>query len=764
MGVVGSSVRRGDGEAKVTGAAVYCLDYEEPRMLHAKLLRSPVPAGRIVRLHTSAAAALPGVTVVVTAADAPAGTSGLFVKDQALFARDVVRYAGEPVAAVAAETLEAAEAALAAIELEVEPTDPVADPESAIAPGAALVHPDWDRYACALEGERDGNVAWMPVLACGDVDREFARDDVVVVEDVFDAPRQHQSYIEPRCAVARFEAGRFVIHASTQFPHLSRDRVAEALELRPSQVRVVANTVGGGFGGKLDAGPELYAALLARRAKRPVKLVYTRGEEFVAGTMRENGSVRIRTAATHDGTLVAQEANVLMDAGAYAGETPAIAAVAMLILPGTYRIPNVRYGIRAVYTNTPPTGAFRGICGPYVVFAVERHMDNLAAALGVDRRELRLRHVYRDGDRFPTGQEIPDAAFADAFDRIEAVAPWRSVSERRPWRGVGVVATSWLTNPLAGSATVKLNEDGTVGLVTAATDIGTGAVSTGVVQILAEVLGIAPQDVIVHPPDTDAAAFDGGAQGSRTVFNVGNAVHRATADVREQVLEHAAELIEAAPDDLVIEDGDVLVRGVPQKRVSLAEVAQAALERGGPVMASRSAVSSPVPVDPRSMTGAFFTHLNAPTFHVHLAEVEVDPATGHVEIVRYVVAQDVGRAINPSAIEGQVHGGVAQGIGYALYENIHLEGGHVLERDLESYRLPGPADVPRIETLLLEHPHPDGPFGAKGVGEPPVVPVAAAIANAVSDAIGRPINRLPITPFDVLAAIGGDDERVSASA
>ena len=711
MGVLGSNVRRVDGEAKATGAAVYCLDYEEPGMLHAKLLRSPQPAGRIVRLDTSAAAALPGVRVVVTAADA-GGPSGLFIKDQPLFAGEVVRYAGEPVAAVAANSLDAARAALAAIELEIAPADPVADPEAAIAPGAPLVHPGWDGYACVLEGERDGNVAWMPALVRGDVDREFARDDIVVVEDTFEAARQHQSYIEPRCAVARFEAGRFVIHASTQFPHLVRDRVAEALELRPSQVRVIANTVGGGFGGKLDAGPELYAALLARRAKRPVKLVYTRGEEFVAATMRENGSVRIRSAATRDGTIVAQEASVLMDAGAYAGETPAIAAVAMLILPGTYRIPNVRYGIRAVYTNTPPTGAFRGICGPYLVFAVERHMDNLAAELQIDRRELRLRHVYRDGDRFPTGQEIPDAAFVDAFDRVEEVAPWRSVSERRPWRGVGLVATSWLTNPLAGSATVKLNEDGTVGLVTAATDIGTGAVATGVVQILAEELGIAPEDVIVHAPDTDASAFDGGAQGSRTVFNVGNAVRRASADVREQVLAHAADLIEAAPADLVIEDGAVLVRGAPQKRVSLADVALAALERTGPVTASRSAVSAPVPFDPRTMTGAFFTHLNAPTFHVHLAEVEVDPATGQVEIVRYVVAQDVGRAINPSAIEGQIHGGVAQGIGYALYENIHLEGGHVLEHGLEDYRVPGPADVPRIETLLLEHPHPDGPFGA----------------------------------------------------
>ena len=617
-----------------------------------------------------------------------------------------------------------------------------------------------------LEGERDGNVAWMPALNRGDVDARFARDDVVVVEDAFEAGRQHQSYIEPRCAVARFEAGRFVIHASTQFPHLVRDRVAEALELRASQVRVIANTVGGGFGGKLDAGPELYAALLARRARRPVKLVYTRREEFVGGTMRENGSVRLRTAVTHDGTLVAQEARVLMDAGAYAGETPAIAAVAMLILPGTYRIPNVRYGIRAVYTNTPPTGAFRGICGPYVVFAIERHMDNIAAELGIDRRELRLRNVYRDGDHFPTGQHIPDSAFADAFDRVEEVAPWRSVNERRAWHGVGIVATSWLTNPLAGSATVKLNEDGTV-----------GTRHRG--------------DRHRHGRGRDRRGADPrrGARDRAGGRDLAPARHR-RCGIRRRRAGQPNRLQRGerrAPSERRCARAGAQARGGPDRGRSgrphdrgrrgarPRRAIQAPLARRGgrggararavPSTASRSAVSGPVPFDPRTMTGAFFTHLNAPTFHVHLAEVEVDPATGRVEIVRYVVAQDVGRAINPSAIEGQVHGGVAQGIGYALYENIHLDGGHVLEHDLEGYRLPGPADVPRIETLLLEHPHPDGPFGAKGAGEPPIVPVAAAIANAVADAIGRPINRLPITPFDVLAAIHGrDTEPVRAHA
>ena len=361
--------------------------------------------------------------------------------------------------------------------------------------------------------------------------------------------------------------------------------------------------------------------------------------------------------------------------------------------------------------------------------------------------------MYRDGDRFPNGQRLDDVALAEGFERVEAVAPWAQVSAPRPFHGVGIAAVTWLTNPLAGSATVKLNEDGTLGLITAATDIGTGAVATGVVQVLAEELGVDPADVVVHAPDTDAAPFDGGAQGSRTLFNAGNAVRRAAGDVREQVRELAADMMEAAPPDLEIAAGHVQVRGAPSKRVSLAEVAQAALERTGPIAASGSSVSNPVDIDPRTMTGAFFTHFNAPTFHVHLAEVEVDPHTGRVQILRYIVAQDVGRAINPSAIEGQIHGGVAQGIGYALYEDIHLRDGLVLEGDLESYRLPGALDLPRIESILLERPHPDGPFGAKGAGEPPIVPVAAAVANAVSDAIGAPITQLPITPFAVLAAI-----------
>jgi len=751
-GVIGRSVRRADGAGKVTGSAIYTLDREFPRMLHAKLLRSPLAAGRIIRLDTTGARELPGVRAIVTAADAP-GRGGMFIKDQPMFADGAVRYIGEPVAAVAADSEQAARAALDAIELRIEAAPAVTEIAGAIADGAALVHEGWAEYASALEGKRDGNRLWEADLLDGDVDAGFARDDVTVVEDEFRVPRQHQSYIEPRCAVARFAEGRYVVHSSTQFPALVRDRTAESLGVRSSAVRIIADTVGGGFGGKLDAGPEPYAALLARHARRPVKLAYTRSEEFVAGTMRENASVRIRSAVAGTGEVVAQEAEWLMDAGAYAGETPAIAGIAMLTVACAYRVGAARYRGHAVYTNTPPTGSFRGVCGPYMVFAVERHMDHIANALGLDRRELRMRNAYRPGDRMPNGQVLHDTAFEEAFARIEEIAPWAEVSRRRPNRGVGIAAVTWLTNPLAGSATLKLNEDGTIGLISAATDIGTGAVATGLVQIVAEELGVDPADVILSAPDTDTAPYDAGAQGSRTVYNVGNAIVRAAGDVRRQVFERSAELIEAAPEDLRLVDGHVEVVGAPQRRIPLADVAAAALAEGGPIAATGSSVSAPAQIDEATMRGAYFRHFNAPTSHVHLAEVEVDPETGRVTILRYVVAQDVGRAINPSGIEGQIHGGVAQGIGYALYENIRLQDGHVLEHDLESYRLPGALDVPRIESILLEHPDPAGPHGAKGVGEPPIVPVAAVIANAVSDAVGRPFDRLPITPFDVLAAL-----------
>jgi len=688
---------------------------------------------------------------VITAADAPR-RGGWIVKDQTLFAAEAVRFVGEPIAAVAADTIEAASAAVRAIELEIEPAPAVTDIESALAPDAPLVHPDAASYDPTGAGEREGNIAWQARLERGDADAAFARADHVI-EDEFVFHRQHQTAIEPHCCVARYENGRYVIHTSTQYPFNVRDRVAEFLGVRPSDVRVVVPAVGGGFGGKLDASLEPYAALLAGKAGRPVKIVNTRREEFISGTARENAIVRIRSAVSRDGEILGREAVCLLDNGAYCGEEPAIAGLAPILLASTYRVGAIRNRSLLVYTNTTPTGAFRGVNGPYLTFALEQHMDHIAAELGIDRRELRLRSVYREGDAMPNGQELPEVCFLEAFRLIDEVAPWKELTRPRPYHGVGIVPVVWLTNPGPSGVILKLNEDGTVGLITGGAEIGTGAVTQGVVQIVASELGLRPQDVVLLAPDTDAAPYDAGAQGSRTLPSVGFAAREAAREVRRQVLEVASDLLEISPDDLELREGGVQAQGAPDRRVSLAAVAEAALWTRGPIQGTGRHVSPPTPIDAHCLSGALIPAFNAPSYHLHMAEVEVDPETGRVTILRYVVVQDVGRAINPPAIEGQVQGAVVQGIGYALYEGMRIENGSYLDYSFETYRLPTAYEAPRVETILLEKPWPHGPYGAKGAAEPPIVPVAAAIGCAVSDAIGRPIHELPITPFVLLSAL-----------
>lgn len=755
--LIGQNILRTDGEAKVRGDAVYGVDYKEAGMLYGGLLRSPVPAGRIVEFDTGKAESMPGVRAVCTAANSPQVRGGWVIKDQVLFAGDTVRYEGEPIAAVAADTLEQAMAAVEAIELEIEPLEPI-DLESARDPDARVIHPEWESYEPVLPEDfpRHGNVACEVNLEQGDVDAAFERADLVV-EDEFTAPRQYQAYMEPKSAVARYENGRCVVHTAHQFPFNVRTRVAQFLDARPSDVRVVGLTVGGGFGGKLDASLEPYAAILARETKRPVKIVNNRQEDLLTATARENATYRIRSAVTNDGEILGREITCYMDNGAYSGEMPLLASLPALLGGTVYRVGSIRAHVELLYTNSAPTGAFRGVAGAHLLFALERHIDNIANQLGIDRREFRYKNIYDAGDQFPTEQPLPDAVpFREALDELEKRAPWAEASERKPYRGVGLAAIQWVTNPLPGSATLKLNEDGTIGVITGATEIGTGAVATGITQIVAEELGVRPEDVVVMPPDTDAAGYDSGAQGSRTTHIVGAAARKASTEVRRQIFRTASDLLEAAEGDLELAEGHVRVAGSPESRVPLATVAGAATMTTGTIMASGNHATPPPAFNPNCATGLLFPIWPTMTFHVHMAEVEVDPDTGKVTILRYLVAQDVGRAINPLAIKGQIQGGVAQGIGYALYEDVRIEDGRYLERNLESYRLPVAKDVPTVETVLLEHPDELGPFGAKGVAEPPIIPVAAAVANAVSDAIGKPINKLPITPWDVLAAL---DER-----
>ena len=755
MTAVGLGTPRSDADAKVRGLARYGVDYREAGMLHARLLRSPVAAGRITRLDVTKARSGPGVRAVVTAEEAPDHRNGLVLLDTPFFAADSVLYEGEPIAMVVADTPGHARRAVEAIALEIEEWAPVSTVTEALAPGARLLHPDLDSYEIlpgASSWPKDGNCGGVLTSDPGGVDEAFETADVMV-EDTFTAPRQYQAYLEPKSATASYDGWRWTIHVSHQFPFQVRSRVAQALGVPDSRIRVVGHHMGGGFGARLDLGLEQYAAIGSSITGRTVQLVNDRTEDLISTMSRENATIRVRSGVTREGRIVAREFECLMDGGAYAGDTVYLTSIPMFMVGSVYRVGPTRVTAKSVYTNTAPSGAFRGVSGTYICFALERHTDRLAEAIGMDRRKFRMRNLFESGDTMLNGQTLDDAdILAEAFERVEEVAPWNEMG-KGPLRGVGLAAVIWLTNPLAGSATLSIQQDGSLGVSTAATENGSGAVTMGVRQIAAAQFGLDADQVFVTAPDTDTQGYDAGSQGSRTTHVVGMAVEAAAKQLKPRLLDIASGLLGALPDDLYLSGGSVCVRDEPSRSVSLAKVARTAFGLGGPLSATGT-YNVPLPKwDPDSAEGLLFPVFPVPTYHVHLAEVEVDPDDGSVRVTRYVVAQEVGRMINPDGVYGQIQGGVAQGMGYALWEGLEAIDGLYTRRTLESYGLPLAVDVPDVEIIILEHPCEAGPYGAKGAAEPPIVPVAAAIANAVSDATGADITTLPIDPEEVLEAL-----------
>ena len=794
MSVLGTSPERSDADAKLRGQAIFGADLSRTGMLWAALARSPVAAGRIRGIDPAPALRVDGVLEALTSADVPDWRTGVIVSDTPMLAADSVAYEGEPVAIVVAGSRAAAEAGVRAVDLDIETVEPVSTPEQALAPGARLVHPGWNRFAVAGGADigRDGNVVAEVVHDPGDLDEAFAAADVVV-EGTYRTPRQYQAHLEPKMALAAYESGRYTIEVSHQYPFRLRDRVAQILGVAPSAVRVVGHHIGGGFGAKLDVSLEAFAALLARRFRRPVRMQHTALEERLVASCRANAIVAVRSAVRRDGAILATDVEIVSDSGAYAHNGPALSSIPMFVFGSIYRVGTARIRTRNVYTNTAPTGAYRGVNGPWLVFANERHMDAIADALGRDRRDFRLESLARDGELMRNGQPLTEASILrEAFDRVDELAPWRDIVSRNQaqrdivsrhqarrdivsghqaqrdaaacssqpaesdadvLRGAGQAAAIWLTNPMPGHATVKLNEDGTATVITSATENGSGAVATGLRQIAAEALGLAADAVTITMPDTDVTGYDAGSQGSRTTHVVGRAIADASAEVRRQVIERASQMLEAAPEDLVIADGAVTVAGVPAASLTLGAVAQAATWSDGPIAAGASYVTPTPPHDPACATGMLIKGWPTPTYHLHQAEVSVDPVTGRVNVDRYVVCQEVGRAIHPDAIAGQIQGGVAQGLGFALSERVDLDHGRYVQRSFKAHGLPLAQDVPRVEMIVMEHADPAGPYGAKGAAEPPIVPVAAAVANAVSDAVGVPFDTLPITPEAVLEAL-----------
>jgi CO/xanthine dehydrogenase Mo-binding subunit len=760
---MGEPFFRSDAQAKVRGLAVYGVDLEAPRMLVGRVVRSEVPCGRIRRLDVSQAVAIPGVTVI-TADDLPVPRYGMVIKDQPPLASGVVRFSGEPLAAVAAPNEETLARAVAAVRIEIDREPGVFDLVEAIEPEAQPVHPGLSEYELSFDTERDGNICGRTVVTSGDVDGTFARAHLVV-EGEYSTPRVHQGYIEPRaCLAVEDDGGGFKVTTSTQNPFGVRGTLCAVLDLPESRVRVASSTVGGGFGGKLDVTLEHFACLLARKSGRPVKMVCSRAEELATANPRENSVVRIRSAIDEDGTIVGREVECLLDAGAYAHDTPFIGAVASLQATGPYRIKNVRSTALSVYTNTQPTGAYRGPSGPQMVLAVEAHMEEIARRLGESSIDLRRRHFFRHGDVAFNGQLVERPSIEECLDKVLDAIDYDA--PRPDGRAVGLACAWWTTTAGAAAATTRLENDGTVAVITGATEIGSGALAAGVVSLTARALGVEEDQVrFVSTGDTATGAYDFGAQGSRTTFNVGNAVLGACDDMRAQIFEEASQLLEAAPEDLELVSGSVRVRGIAGAAVTLREVSGSATARSGQIHASSRYVAPPTPYD-LSCVGAqhFYPTFNSPSFHCHAVEVEVDRDTGRVTVHRYVVAQDVGKALVPPAIEGQIQGGVLQGLGMALFEEELLRDGVISNTGLDTYKLPTIMEAPTVECLLVETPSADGPEGARGVGEPPIIVPAAALHNAVSSAVGSPLRHLPMTPERILRHLAADGSAEETSA
>jgi CO/xanthine dehydrogenase Mo-binding subunit len=643
-----------------------------------------------------------------------------------------------------------ATAALAAIEVITEPLPPVLDVAAALAPDAPLVHEGWAGYTALPILHRDRNVCNRARIVVGDVERGFDEAERVFTHR-FTTRSVHQGYTEPRAAVAQWDtAGGVSVWSNTQLPFEVQSTLSEILQVPPSRVRVIVPGVGGGFGGKLRVGVEHFAALLARATGRAVKVMTTSEEELTAAYARQPAIVELKTGVTRDGRILAREGRLWFDTGAFAGSGPGVASVATLMLAGPYRIPNLLLEGYAVYTHKTNFGSFRAPSGPQANFAVESQMDIIADALGLDPLELRLRNIVREGEEGPTGQVLTAVGLEECLRKAAAAIGWE---ERRPapGRGKGIACGWWTTTGGSSGVYVKVNPDGTVALNTGAAEIGTAAL-TGAAQVLAEDLGVELADIHVVSADTLSTPFDFGAQGSRTAFAVGNACRAAVADLKRQILALAARHLDVAEGALQVRDGCVTA-AVEGKRATLAELARLSQASGGGLIAHGTFVAPPTPYDTKRVEGHVYPAFHSPSFHAHAVDLSVDADTGEVTVHRYVVAQDVGFAMNPTYIEGQIEGGVAQGLGQALSEEIVYENGRVLNANLTDYKMPTAVDVPRVESILVQHPSLVGPFGAKGVGEPPNIEPPAAVANAVASATGLRITDLPITAEKIALAL-----------
>ncbi len=740
--VIGTRPIRHDGLDKVTGRAAYGADLQLPGLLHGRVLRSPHAHALIRGIDARAALAVPGVEAVVTSADLPEpgdriaelgeGAINLRHLSCNTLAREKALYKGQAVAAVAAVSPHIAEEALALIKVDYQPLPHVTDVQAAMKEGAPILHEDLVTESLAGQGDGNGqptNIAKHFQFKHGDPARAFA-DSPVVVERSFKTATVHQGYIEPHNATALWNPdGSVTIWCSTQGAFTVRAQVAELLQIPLSRVKVVPMEIGGGFGGKIRVYLEPVAAALSRKAGKPVKVLMSRTDVF-EGTGPTPGSfIRVKMAADRGGRLTAGEAYLAYEAGAFPGSP--VQAGAMCVF-ACYDIPNVLIDGYDVVVNKPATSAYRAPGATNAAFAVETVVDEICEQLQIDPLDFRIKNGAKEGTRRADGPVFPRVGMIETAQAAKEHAHYRAPLQG-PNRGRGVASGFWFNIGLKSSATASVNADGTVSLVEGSTDIG--GTRTSIAMQLAEVLGISAEDVKPVVADTDMVGYTDVTGGSRVTFATGWAAYEAAQDIKRQMTERAAQIWEVGSEDVSYDGGVLACKSDPSKRLTFKELAAKLHATGGTVVGRAS-------VDPPGAGGAFATHI---------VDLEVDPDTGKVTILRYTAVQDAGRAIHPSYVEGQIQGGTVQGIGWALNEEyVYNDRGAMTNASFLDYRMPTSLDLPMIDAVIVEVPNPGHPFGVRGVGEVPIVPPPAAIANAIYKAAGVRMHELPMSPGRVV--------------
>ena len=750
LDVVGKSYPQVDGIAKAQGKTKFVSDLVLPGMLHGRILRSPFAHARILHFDASRAEKLAGVKAVAAHADTAGVKFGPRTEDWTIFAKDKVRFCGDEVAAVAAVDEDTAEEALDLIRVEYEEMPAVFDPLEAMKPGAPLVH-----------DEKPGNIAVEFKIEAGDVEEAF-RHSYFIYQDSFYTNQVYQAYLEPMGAVVDVDpSGRFVFWVGTQIPNMMRITYAKALNVPPDRIRVIVPDYGGAFGAKMEHNSHLAAAILAWKTGKPVRLFHTRSEDFAAGNPRVPMYIDIKLGVTKDGILTGKDVRVVGGAGARVVYAQAIVSTACYRVDSLYRFKDVRARGYTVYTNTVPTSCFRGFGNSQMTFVLESALDMIADRLGMDPVELRIRNGIGPDEKSVHGWEIKGCGLKECILRAADAAGWREKRQKRqPLRGIGLACCNHVSGNRAfvrefdgGAGMVRVGRDGRITVYHGESDMGQGQKTT-FAQIAAERLGVPLEMVHVAEVDTDVSPFGMGSFATRGTLMGGNGVLAAAQDAFKQLARVAAAMLEADPEDIECREGYFFVTGSPKTKKSFREVAErAALERKGAAVIG-TGFYDPGTVFPDPVT-KYGNISPAYPFACQIAEVEVDPDTGQVRVLNFTAAHDVGRAINPMATEGQIQGGVAQGLGWTLMENMATEKGRIINADFLDYVVPTALDIPEINPILVEPVEPDGPYGAKGIGEPALNPSMPAITNAIYNATGIRIKELPVSPEKILKELAG---------